>query len=71
MRDGIVDRMTKLYLMFAVPVAIVDPQTGEVQLSITWTNPEAERLYERYEEILNNLPEVNRPDLGGETRPFN
>ena len=54
MRDRIIDKMTKLYLMFTVPVAIFC-ETDEIQFSIKWTNPEAEQLYRRYEEILNDL----------------
>lgn len=64
MRDSIIDEMTKLYLMFTVPVVIFC-EFGEIQFSIKWINPEAEQLYRRYEEILNIFLGVNRPDLYG------
>jgi len=57
----IINEMTKLYLMFTSPIAIIDRETGQlIEMSIKWTNQKAEVLYQEYQEEYQKVLQTSR-----------
>lgn len=63
LEEQIIDRMSKLYLMATTPVAILDTETGEWDLSYRWINPEAENSFHELSKILIMEREKRQPQL--------
>lgn len=56
-KKKILGEMTKIYLTHTTPYVILDKETGQiVEQSFRWNSPEAEMLYNQYQEMLELYP---------------
>ena len=55
----IISQMASLYIMFCMPRAVVNMDTGEAHLEYRWTNKEAESTYLQLQEhSIRNNPSI-------------